>query len=460
MLKTIHSWWWSAYLVIFTCFILPIPVLGYDSSFQVRVWASIIAFLGGLLLELSAHPNTRFSDVRFIPTFLRNNPFFFLMLIFITLNTVSVFSSLNPQEALTGKSSGNSNFFIGNGSYIFNLIIYLNCLIFYINFLREKNALNKMLFTILYIGAFVSIIALLEASFHTSLLLLKINDEGQIPFYTFYGRGHLAGFLLFPFGVLLFHFKNKKTFINYFFFSLFAFTIGIATNRASLIAIVFAFIWLLCFYKKEYIIVFFLSVTLFFIGNYISQLTLAGPKTSLLLHLGSSGRSMLWEATIKGIYEKPFLGWGNFDISTNLIRFSSEKNLKELAKSVYPNETYILGKDSVLVGMDNKTKEVKLHRLSSVSSHNFILEIAYSFGIPSLIILLTIFIIIFKNNYKNLYFLSFLMYFLYLQTWYIIDTSQAVTWLFLAILGANTTRVQTKEILENHETTTNTVIAS
>jgi O-antigen ligase len=460
MLKTIHSWWWSAYLVIFTCFILPIPVLGYDLSFQVRVWASIIAFLGGLLLELSAHPNTRFSDARFIPTFLRNNPFFFLMLVFITLNTISVFSSVDPQEALIGKSSGNSDFFIGNGSYIFNLIIYLNCLVFYLNCVREKNVLNRMLFTILYVGVFVSFVALLEAFFHISLLLFKIDDEGQIPFYTFYGRGHLAGFLLFPFGVLLFHFKNKKTILNYFLLFLLAFTIGITTNRTSLIAIILAFLWLLYFYKKEYMTILILSVALFSVGNYVSQSTLAGAKTSLLLHLDSSGRSMLWEAAIKGILEKPFLGWGNSDLSSNLIRFTSEKKLYEFVKTIYPNETYQFAEKNVVASLEDTTKKLVLHRLVNVKTHNFLLEVAYEYGIPSLTVLLLIFSFVFIKNYKNLYFLAFLMYFLYFQTWNIIDTSQAVTWLFLAILGANTIQVQTQEIPENCETAINTSLVS
>ena len=251
MLKTIHSWWWSAYLVIFTCFILPIPVLGNDYSFEIRVWASIIAFLGGLLLELITHPNTRLSDIRFIPVFLRNNPFFSLMLIFIGLSMISVFFSPNPQEALTGKSTGDITFFLGSDSYIFNLLIYLNSLLLYIFCLNNVSIVKKMFFTILYIGAFISIVCLFEVYFKIGFLRFSPDFEGQLPHFSFYGRGHLAGFLLFPLGTALFYLKKHKKLVNYAFALLFILLIAITANRSSLIAIIITFFWLLYFYKKE-----------------------------------------------------------------------------------------------------------------------------------------------------------------------------------------------------------------
>jgi O-antigen ligase len=460
MLKTIHSWWWSAYLVIFTCFILPIPVLGNDYSFEVRVWASIVAFLGGLLLELMAHPNAKLSDVRHISVFLRNNPFFSLMLIFIGLSLISTIFSPSPLEAMTGKSYGDPNFFLGGDSYIFNLLVYLNSLLFYIFLLNNKNAKSNIFSTIFYIGIFVSIVCLFEAYFKIGFLRFSPDLEGQLPHFSFYGRGHLAGFLLLPLGIALFYLKTNKKFINYAPILLFILTIGITANRSALLAIMFAFFWLLYFYKKEYIFIIVLSVPIYFLGNYTSSFTIINGGKDLVIRADSSGRSILWKIAVKGIIDRPLLGWGISDLRNNFTNYVTKKEAEDLLQGLFSGETYISTAGNIILTKNNKTKKSVFHTLTLLSIHNFILEIAYSRGILVLIIVLLIFGFIFIKNYKNVYFLTILMYFIYLQTWYIIDTSQAITWFLISILGVNTAKLKNKETLENPETTTPILAAS
>lgn len=431
-MKFLLKWWWPSYALIFPLIFLPTKESGVASDFTFRFLLNIIAIVGGFILELLAHPSAKLTDVKTIPSFLRKNPaVIFALLYGIWIFTSGLFSS-NPERALTGTSTSVTFLPISAGGSIWEISFIFVFVLIYLRSVNDSTQQALVIKSVFISCVAVSMLAVVEIIIKHSIFTGIDNAEGQLPFATFPGRGHLAGFLCIGFGLIIYLVKQNKYYQlpGY----LICFVIGATQNRSSLVVLIIILFFLVFNEIKAKFLVIFISLVAFSAGFVTSQEILYKNQTIVFRTQGdlSSGRSIIWKSAVNGIIKKPVFGWGGEIFQSYWANQLTKEDLIAFFKlSGYGGE-YHKHSDTLFILKDENQKLIYKNMIGW-SSHNGFFDRSLSYGVIGSLIYLIILLYAIKASWKAGFAMAIIAYQVFLLAWFSVDAAHGTYWSLLAI---------------------------
>ena len=431
-MKFLLKWWWPSYALMFPMILLPSASTGFASDFTFRFLLNLVAIFGGFFLELLAHPSAKLSDVRAIPKFLRNHPAVILALLYGTWVFASGFFSSNPERALTGSSNSMTLLPIGAGGSIWEISFVFVFILIYLRLLNDVQVRDLVLKSILLSCSIISVLAIAETIIKHSIFTGTSNVEGQLPYVTFPGRGHLAGFLCIGLG-LTNYFLNKNKFYQFPAY-LICYAIGATQNRSALVALITILIVLMFSKINIRFWVAALSLTAFGMGFLLSQEILYKDQNIVFRTQGdlSSGRSILWKSAVNGIIEKPIFGWGGEIFQNHWADYLTKEDLTTFFKLSDYGGGYYRHIGSLFI-LKDKNQKLIYRSISSWYSHNSFLDKSLNYGIFGSLLYLIILIYASRMSWKTGFAMGTISYQIFLLAWYPIEAAHGSYWSLLAV---------------------------
>jgi len=435
-MKFLLKWWWPSYALVCPLLFLPGNELGFASEFSFRFLVNIVAIVGGIFLEMDGHPTAKLTDVKLIPNWLKSNPVIYFTIFYGIWVFIASFFTKNPSLALTGSTEFYTLLPIGYGSSLWEISL---CLVFILVYVRSKNQDNLkflVIRSILIFCSLISLIAVIEVLTRSSILTGANNADGQLPYVTFLGRGHLAGFLCIGFGLLLYMLKAN---LNYQWLGyLVCIAIGATQNRSSLIAVFLVLCVILLQKLKQKFAIVGLSILFLGSGFFLSQELLWKDKTIVFRTQGdlTSGRSLLWKSALNGILASPVFGWGGIDYAAHWGNFLTKNELVAYFKMADFGGDYRSHSNSLYI-LKNKEGDLVFKSFDIWYAHNDFLDRSLNYGLVGYILYFIILIYSVKNGWSDKSVIGIIAYQIFLLTWFPADASHGTYWSLLAVVCAS-----------------------
>jgi len=316
-----------------------------------------------------------------------------LLFFFLGIYLLATIFSVNTHFSLWGDSFRNGGFI---NLFLYALLAMLSFLV-----IRGKDWQKIWDFSII-IGILVSAVALFQQFGILNKYLLEVESR---PMSTIANAILLSIYsVLLAFPTLSFGFKAKKLYRKIFYFasaSLFFFIIiFISQTRGAIIGTACGLLWFLFAYPKKiklikiYSVVFILLsvISMYFLKVYLDSHLDAYKKMPLLISSTvdrtlnifegpkiSEARLSAWKISLKGLEEKPILGWG-------------PENFMVAFDKYYDPSLPIIGPSP----SSNALMTEWFDR-----AHNIALDISVSSGIPSFIVYLSFFVVLIWQLQKS-----------------------------------------------------------
>ncbi len=431
--KQLHKWWWAAYAALFPIMFIPIYISS-NTMFDLRLWLTAIAIVGGFVLEILANPQSRLSDSSKLVGWLKQHPATIVVGLLAIWVIVSGFFTESPSVALMGGGTVNTNFFIGENSSVYYFLVCVVFILVYIRAIHDPQLIVRTIQLVILAACLLSILALFEVVMRFGFIYPSALQDYQLPLVTFLGRGHLAGFLCFVFGLSL---LSQKRSIDDLFLLIIAFGIGLTQNRTSLIVVVLLTI-VGFLYKRTKPKVMLSIAALCLAGLSTSQVLLWSNQSIIATAVDSSANSRvsLWQVGLKGILEKPVFGWGADQFDKKFTKFASQKQISSYLSNLNTEWKYLRHIDNIIVYKTKNT--VAFLTVEDWKAHNVFIDFALQFGVIGLALLLILLLImVLRKNSLFPPIFAILGYFLFLQFWLIPAEITGLLWVFLAFASIN-----------------------
>ncbi len=376
MIEHIRYWFWPFFVAVYPwLFVVGRPHSPYLSYLEHYVFTAIMLFLW-LLLNFNALMVPR---QQLGASLTKYKPVLFALLFGVWVLVSSAFSS-NPIVSLTG------NINTLRGSAIFIFILSLVFAAVYFDVTRGKLAPRRVYWSLIASASLFSAFAFFElfrgqGFFYTT--------TSPYPVVLFPGPGHLAGFLSMAIGVL----SGLWSTLTLPALFLLALGLGMTFNRTSLGASTLA---VLLNFAKPWALRILLIIVLFagVVGGWQAVEHIAGQgRSDFVKATTMEERYAYWRIARNGILQRPIFGWGGGQISSHLSTVADERDIKTYlftpseeaeGKILYANG------DFFTVEYPDGRRENKF--VVDWAPHNFILDIALSWGMIGLVIYLLLLI--------------------------------------------------------------------
>jgi O-antigen ligase len=398
---------------------------------------TLFFLLGGLFLELTAHPQVHFAHLRHLPRFLRAHPPLLLVLFLALWMGLATALSPEPQVALTGSVVDYSD------GLVWGLLMVGVFVLGYVRSLFDPDLGQRVALGVLGGAGVLALGALAEVALHRGLYYT--TGPGNLPMVTFPGRGHLAGYFALGFGVAAGFFAQRRNVAFGALLLLMAVALGLTFNRAGILALLGVGLAVLLWRRQAGVWVVVLGLLGVGLGwGTVRLLNPQGERAEL-----ASGHTLLtrlyyWKAALGGIAARPLFGWGGGVFEHRWPQYLSREELEAFLQSEfgYP-EARLLdlanapGGDPVFVlrGPDGHRTVL---RIRSFRAHNGFLEVALKWGLLGLALYLSLLLLALRGlpdlNPGATGLLALHAFFLF---WFAIPEGEGAMWaLWGAALGA------------------------
>lgn len=435
-------WWWPVFVALSLLIFIPNAEWAgmWPSGTLIHYYWGALAFLGGLVLELSLHPNLGFKDLAKIPAALwgRYRPILWIVLFSIVM-AISSELSPNPIFSWTGAPFDTRDATLAQ--YCFMGIAILA----FIRVQHDPHLIYNTLKAIAVTGLLLSIGALIEVfSGHG----LYINtDSGSLPTLLFHGTGQMGGvFLLCGAAALLSYLHNRQA-GWLIIFALNIYTMGLTINRASVLGLGIMLLAMLAWdllrkqgQAKMLVWALLIVGVCIPVGWWSKNSILGISRGSALSAATVETRQDIWDITWKGVLKRPITGWGAGQFQRHWFRgISTEQAVRQIR-----NEKGNALNFSALVQIPNPDQDPKdiafVFKLGNTDqtykftwatwrSHNVFLDVLVSWGFPGLALYLVGLLSILPKLGRNPVGWIVLAYHVYLFTWFVIPHTIGALWL-------------------------------
>lgn len=427
-MQLVRQWFWPVFALLY-----PFVVWPFAPSLEGVVRAKhlfvLAALLLGLFLELSAHPHLHLRDAARIPAFLRRHPPLVLALLLAFWMGLSTAFSPQPEVALTGSLAH------GGDGLIWSLMMVGVFILGYLRALSDPGLGERVAWAIVAGASLLALGAAVEV--FTQRGLYYPASPGSLPLVTFPGKGHLAAYFVLGFGVAagLYLQGRGRSGPLLLLLALSAFALGLTYNRAGLGAIALA--GLLVLWKVPRKGLWVLLLAALGVASGWKAVALANPGGGREVASAHTffTRLYYWKAALRGIAERPLLGWGGGVFEFYWPQFLSEQELTDFLREEWGyrdviERVLILPPQSPIFFLRNGEGRSYL-RIDLFRSHNFMLEYALKWGVIGLSAFLVLAIYAFwRVSWESR--LGIMALTLYLLFWFPIAETETILFLLLA----------------------------
>jgi O-antigen ligase len=387
--EAVLAWWWAVFAFLYPFVVWPGHPTHADVA-QAKQYFTLFFVLTGGVLELAVWRKS--SGALRLREALHARPPVVLWGLFFLWQALATVFSPDPDVALTG-----SLYDYADG-FAWGTLLGGVFLLAYRRFLLDPEAARRAAWGLTAGSGLLALLALVEV-FAGRGIYYTTASPGDLPVVTFPGKGHLAGYFVLAFGVLVGLLAEESalrpasfrarvllpalTFINSL---VFAFTL----KRAGFLALAAVIATTLIYRKRLGFPVLFLTLlgmglgwTL--VGSYRVEgnRELASPAT---LHT----RLYYWEAALKGIGERPLWGWGGGVFEHYWPKFLPKERLEAFIREEMGWEgelvqVYTFPGSQPFFLLDQGGGKATLGMVNGFRAHNQFLEVALKWGIPALV---------------------------------------------------------------------------
>jgi len=267
----------------------------------------LLFVLLGALLEMLAHPKARLAHLLWLPRRLLEQPALGLLLALALVMVLAALFSPEREVALSGSTSDYAD------SLYWGLLMVGVALLVYLRTREDPDTLRRVAVGLVLGGSLLALLALLEVLLGRGLFYRV--DPGSLPMVTFPQKGHLSGYFALTAGVSLGLRSPLGLFLG-------ALGVGLAFNRAALLALAFLALLALLRAPRYGLLALFLLALGVGAGMGVVRLSAQGPLEGggAVRELASPqtlfARLYYWKAALGGIAHRPLLGFGGGCLST------------------------------------------------------------------------------------------------------------------------------------------------
>lgn len=422
--RSVRDWWWPAFVFVYPLLATP-GGRGKDlaSAFTLRAYLTVGFIIGGIVLELLL-PDWRAVSVRQLVTrSLGRHRAVAVALIFAGWVVFAALFDPVPAFALTGSLITH-----GDGALWMVAMVTVFVLI-YVRTLHTPRVGRRIAQAIVASGLVLTAAATAELLLRHGLIF-HVADQ-NLPMVSFPQKGHLSGMLALAGGVALGVWPLTIT-------PVLAYGIGLCLNRSAAVALLTGALTQVLRVPRAAVSV--LAVTaLAFLGvvggGAVSKAISTAPKQVASASTLES-RSYYYRAALRGIVQRPVVGWGGGNFQFAWPRFLSEAELARFGKIEWGFQDVLSvnlsdASPPVLAVRDRSGKLV-LTQVRTFKAHDQILEAALMWGLIGAALYLTLVGLAVRGVLRGEPLaLGVLVYFLFLLFWFVIPETQGVLWAML-----------------------------
>ncbi|WP_018110348.1 O-antigen ligase family protein [Thermus igniterrae] len=431
-MNLLRRWWWPLFAFLYPLVVWP-SAFPLEGVVRAKLFFTLLALLGGLFLELSAHPGLHLRDLGRAPRFLRQHPPLLLALLLGFWMTLSTALSPQPEVALTG------SLVHGGDSLVWGLLMLGVFALAYLRALSDPELGGRLAHGVLAGALVLLAMALVEVLIGRGIYYRA--EPWGLPVATFPGKGHLAAYFVLGFGVAsgLWIWTGRRVYA--FLALLLAFGLGLTFNRAGLLALGVVFLLSLRL-RPRLALALALAGALGVLSGW-ELVRLANPAGVREVASGHTffTRLYYWKAALGGIAARPLWGWGGGVFENYWPNYLSHSELEHFVEQEWGYD----GLSSVLVlpplsplFLFDKAPEPFVVRSLLFRAHNALLEVGVKWGTIGLWLFLMLWGPAFLPLRTNAFFqIGLWAVGVYLLFWFIIPEYEGVLWLILAAMKAN-----------------------
>lgn len=424
MLTLLRAWWWPAYALVYP---LAWPI-GFSptraNQYLSHLLVLLVFIVGGLLLELLAHPGLRLTDLRHLGRTLRAHPAVAVATLYGAWALIAAAFAPDPAIAFAGNPTE-----LSDGAYWAALLALSFCLI-YIRAANDPSQFRRAAWALVLAGGILALVGAVEVWLGHGLLY---NVGGaDVPQSFFPQKGHLSGMLVISIGAAIGLMPRLPLVILGI-----AAVVGATVNRAALlglIAIAVRSIWL----PRRALAWAVVALVGFGAGWGLVQLR-QGEAAKNITNAGSSvSRSYIWRAAVRGIAARPVFGWGG-TFYDHWYQYLSKQETAEYLKAEYG--LTILGQKDNVFQIKRSDGTIDSFWFSFWKAHNQFLDEGLLRGVPGVLLFLSLWVLAFRRTAPQVapFQLALVGYATFLLVWFAAPEGEGVLWACLGLGCAGVT---------------------
>jgi O-antigen ligase len=387
--ETILAWWWAVFAFLYPFVVWPGHPTHANVA-QAKQYFTLFFVLTGGVLELATWRKSP-GPLRLRGALHAHPPIVLWGLLFLWQALATVFSP-DPDVALTG-----SLYDYADG-FAWQALLGGVFLLAYRRFLLDPEAARRATWGVIAGSGLLALLALVEVLTGRGVYYTTVAP-GDLPMVTFPGKGHLAGYFVLAFGVLVGLLAEESalrpaslrarvllptlTLINSL---VFAFTL----KRAGFLALAAIIAAAVLYRKRLGFPVLFLTL----LGMGLGWTLMGSYRVEGNRELGSPAtlhtRFYYWEVALKGIGERPLWGWGGGAFEHYWPKLLPKERLEafmreEMGWKGELVEVYTFPGSQPFFLLDQGGGKATLAMVNGFRAHNQFLEVALKWGVPALL---------------------------------------------------------------------------
>ncbi len=421
--EQVLRWLWPIFTFLYPLLAWP-GVLPNDRAGTVYLhsyYVGVFILLAGLF-EIIIRPELRLKDVRFLPQWLWRNKAIALAWAFGLWTLVASIFADDSAASLVGSGIDSSD----SALWMVGLVTVLTLV--YVRSKRDSELLYKIIAALIASTMVLAIAGLVELAMGHGLLFWKINGV-DVPVVNFPQKGHLAGWLVVGCAAA------ATSRVRWAWWALvpICLAIGATGNRAAFLALMLVMVFKFIFasHRFQTLIVTIAIITSCFLGVEAARFK-QGDESKKVVDQGSSiSRKYLWIAAYRGIAARPLTGWGGGQFHQHWIHFLEPEEVDNYLLHEM-GERLVKKLDNVVIAKNKDGKTVP-HVWEAWKAHNQILDVGVMYGIPGIILYISLIIWAFVRSKSFVLSASLLSYSIFMLFWFAIPNTEGAIW---ALLGA------------------------
>jgi O-antigen ligase len=428
IVKSIYSWWWPIYVFLYPVFLLETNNPGRVSVTNSKIEFTLTWAVLGLILRVSQINSWwKLSFYTLSKRLVAWNPITFLFLAYGIWSLIASCFANDPSTALTGTLVEGDE----GGFWIFLLCII--SLLAYSQSKEEPNFSKLIGRALVSSGLLLVLMACIEI-FSGKGVIYTVNTQ-FLPMVTFPQKGHLSGYLGFCLVAGFFYASEKSRLYLFYMLSLLliSFILGYIQNRASLIQISIALIFITFLLGPKIGLRNILFVLLFcFLGGLFQGYTQTSISSNRQNLNTLETRVIYWRAAVNMIAQRPIFGWGAGGYYEH---WSETLSFSQIRKAIYLEQgLFYKSNDGPVFYTRDKRNKLTTLIFSLWRSHNQFLEVGLIRGYLGLLIYIALLFLCFVRT--NALSIAIIGYHIFLSLWYLPVESVGVLWvIWSASLG-------------------------
>jgi O-antigen ligase len=391
-IEAILAWWWAVFAFLYPFVVWP-GQPAHANVVQAKQYFTLFFVLIGGVLELVVWRKSP-SPLRLWEAFRTHPPIVLWGLLFLWQALATVFSP-DFDVALTGSLHDYAD------GFVWEALLGGMFLLAYRRFLLDPEAARRATWGVIAGSGLLALLALVEV-FTGRGVYYTTTTPGDLPMVTFPGKGHLAGYFVLAFGVVVGLLAEESalrpaslkarvllpalTFIN-------SLVSALTLKRSGFLALAAVIATTVLYRKRLASLVLFLAL----LGIGLGWTLVGSYRVEGNRELGSAAtlhtRFYYWEVALKGISERPFWGWGGGVFEHYWPKFLSKEHLEAFMKEEMGwkgklVEIYTFPGSQPFFLLDQGGRKATLAVVDGFRVHNQFLEVALKWGVPALVIYL------------------------------------------------------------------------